>query len=209
MRRCLSVMRNFTCLAPAEPVADRAYLYPAAQSDDWISSGKDCWDSRHYIPLAWLFLFHADDIRLHEVSLKEFGLGTFQNLGLTASREAALQLFNARRPHLEHLLGDSFSPAWFSRLTTALEGAVEPFLILEPSELLEDDDLEWLTHILQFIDAGSSEKEFWEACRPWAPSLKAIRENPELHVIGYTYPWDDDREGVFYHRVVSPDGGAL
>ena len=82
-----------------------------------------------------------------------------------------------------------------------------PYLILQPGEIIEDDDggQAWLNSILRLIETGCCGNEFWEACNPWAPSQETIGHNPELHVIGYTYPWDTNRESVFYHRLVWPE----
>ena len=91
-------------------MANRAYLYPSNAPDDWEIEGKDYWDSRHWIPLGWLFFYRPHD--LHVVPIE-----SWYEVRLSAPLEGALKLFYERRPFLERLLGNSFPSQWFLRLT--------------------------------------------------------------------------------------------
>jgi hypothetical protein len=181
-------------------MANRAYLYPSDSPEDWEKRDKNYWDSRHYIPMAWLFFYRSKDIHIVPIE-------SWHKVTLSSNLEGALQLFRERRPIVERLLGNSFPIQRLLRLTDTLAKSYRPYLILEPSEILQDEDdgQAWLHNILRLIETGCCENEFWDACNPWAPSRETINQKPEVNVIGYTYPWDDNRGSVFYHRVVWPE----
>lgn len=138
-------------------MANRAYLYSVAMQDAaaWKRPDYSYLDSRHNIPVSWLFFFTPDSrCRFHD----NYGVSQWDEVKLLTERRLAVERFQARRGLLDTVLG----PVTFSQQLDDLAARVSnwtgTYLALDPEEIfmaMPHDD-EWhfdtLGQLLASID---------------------------------------------------------
>jgi len=133
-------------------MANRAYLYPSNQPDqwEWDRNETEYYDSRHSFPMLWWLLV------------------------------SALQRFKNRiKVHNDRLL-PYISLAELNRFLDRVSQWGSEYLIIDPSDVFQDDAEIDHPEILQFIDSLDESLEFSKA--PYGSDSK-----DEVKLIGYTY----------------------
>lgn len=168
-------------------MANRAYLYPHPRPVfERSESGlpERYYDSRHTIPLAWFFFFRPADVVMANVQ-------DWQEVKLAAPKAAALDLFRSRRPLLDRHLPEKPLMDAATALIDDLNRWPGEYLLLDPAEVVDGDDLRHKTRfesITDSLDASHLER-FDVLIRPYGYSSSNDLDTRLGHVLGYTYDW--------------------
>jgi len=154
-------------------MANRSYLYLSNNS-----IGQDFFDvipyrdSRHCIPLMWLYFFNINSVS------KDYD----GNCALITSYDNAISNFNRNIKICENYFNSDYFAHFKEELSKWIYSNKNSYLVLDLGELLDPDDyLIWSSNIFDSIEPQKLINDDWIA------SLKSIKNNPQLNLIGYTY----------------------
>jgi len=160
-------------------MANRAYLYPSNQPDqwEWDRNETEYYDSRHSFPMLWWLLVSGEDVQLVDI---HYGHSSWEEIRFSVKTSIALQRFKNRiKVHHDRLL-PYISLAELSKFLDRVSQWGSEYLIIDPSEVFQDDAEIDHPEILQFIDSLDESLEFSKA--PYGSDSK-----DEVKLIGYTY----------------------
>ncbi len=173
-------------------MANRAYLFTADEIGAWqhLNDNNDgqYYDSRWCIPLAWFFFFSVRDVQLVQ---EEYGGRTWQEVKLVANKDAALGLFQARRPLFSALVRGIDDPV-VTQFVQAVGRQPGKYLLLDPEEILSDGTTcshqERFAEILRIIGGPTAHPErVSDVVAAYAGKLEPGSEKYLGQVFGYTY----------------------
>jgi hypothetical protein len=172
-------------------MANRAYLYSADRPDKWDTPDEGYYDSRWTIPLAWFYFFGVEDVHLVDV---RYGGSHWQEVKVSADKNSALALFEARTPLLLSIIGRRLSSDEVAKFMSAVGGRPGSFLLMDPVEVLggmsEDDHVHAgrFTQIFTILGTGGGPPDAArDATRPYVGDLSPDPVRCECQVLGFTY----------------------
>ncbi len=175
-------------------MADRAYLYADDRPDAWDEPEEGYYDSRWTLPLAWFFFFRPENVFLIDVCSHG---SRWREVRLSAEKDAALKLFDVRKPLLTSLIGPRLSNAAVDRFVATVGERPGRYILLNPAEVLGgincgfDDDQGHARRISQILvdlgDGSCSADAIREATGPYVKDLSPDPDKCECQIIGYTY----------------------
>jgi hypothetical protein len=176
-------------------MANRAYLY-SSNGDTLHAQAvhkSPYYDSRHLLPIAWLLFFNGESIRPRQVT-GHFG-GTWFEVLLVRSREAALRDFRVRLPCLADLRLEAAVD--YELFLDRIRRFPDEQLVLDPQEILAGDGMEGQAAAELFNAAltsleGRDMAAFAHALRPLTGDVPLSQNGTlgtslENFVIGVTY----------------------
>ena len=124
-------------------MANRAYLFCSESDPDNPLTWAECrtneqpyYDSRHGIPLAWLFFFQPGDCKLIDVSYNQ---SHWQEPKLMSDKTQAIDYFKQKQAVLAELVGPRFYGTALDRFLPALQQMPGDCLCMDPAEVIEDE----------------------------------------------------------------------
>ena len=139
-------------------MANRAYLYDSDFDDDYdrqLPDDSEYYDSRWTIPIAWWFLYDADDIKFADVHSEG---STWQSLRFVTARLTALDRLHQRRDVLDLLARDHLDLRHIDFFTAVLAAWPGRYLLMDPDEIFEDDadtDAARISPVLSDLHSGT------------------------------------------------------
>ncbi len=170
-------------------MANRAYLFPADRADSWGFPRDRYYDSRWGIPLSWFFFYREPDIKRVDVAWKN---SAWRELKFVAGKEAAIRLFEGRRPVLTAVVGRRIRAGVIDAFVDTIRGWSGDYLLMDPEEVLgelgddEERDFESFSRILVAIDSGDLEAVLATAGR-YVGELREDSDKCLVNIVGYTY----------------------
>jgi len=137
------------------------------------------------MPIGWFYFFRITDVVLINVE-------DWQEVKLIAPKDRALTLFESRRVLFERYLTCRQLSDATAGLISNLVRWPGQYLLVDPSEVVDGDDLHHKTtfeQILTAIDGGESNL-INDALGGYCKHLSDDPEIREFQVLGYTYRWD-------------------
>jgi hypothetical protein len=111
-------------------MVDRAYLDSDDRPDAWDAPDGGYYDSRWTLPLAWLFFFRPEDVRLIDV---HYGGSRWQEVRMSAEKSSALERFERRKPLLMSIVGHRIGDDAVARFDSTNGGRRGRYLLIDPS----------------------------------------------------------------------------
>lgn len=189
-------------------LADNAYLYSDNHLDAWKEPETEFYDSRWVLPLAWFFFFRAEDVHLIHVhyNLETFEArygddspGQWREVRLRAEKDAALELFQLRKPLLMSIVGDRIGAEAVEGFFSTVSGRPGRHLFMNPDEVLggingsfdgDEGHAKRIAHILVVLGEGAISAEVAvELTKSYVKEFSADPDRFEGQILGYTYTW--------------------
>ena len=170
-------------------MANRAYLY-CRDDPTWFDFPDDdepYFDSRHCVPISWFFFYCPADLVRHPVT---YDSSTWHEPRLVAPKMDALSRFDGRRDLLERMFQQDLGADAFDSFTQTLRDRASKYLLLDPSEIIEDDVddcIRYVTNALELIDQSSDSSVIFDALSRYWVRIDDRRYDMQLQVIGATY----------------------
>ena len=178
-------------------MADRAYLYSDDRPDAWDAPESGCYDPRWTLPIAWLFFFRPEDVRLIDV---QYGGSQWQEVRMSSETSTALELIERRKPLPMSIVGHRIVDDVVARCVSKVGGGRGQYLMVDPSGVLgginrdfEDDrgHAGRIARILAVLGDGSCPAEVArETTWPYVTDYSPDPAKFECQALGYTYRWE-------------------
>ncbi len=169
-------------------MANRAYLFSASSLDELSFTSYDCYyyDSRWIIPLAWLFFFTVNDIKITKESFRS---SRWSEVKLASKKQDALATFAQRQSVLNHFICLPTARIKVEDFLTNISTWPGEYLLMDPEEIFEgeaDKHVEVLQRIFATFDSSSIEVISELVCK-LAGVLDPASQKYEARIFGYTY----------------------